>query len=240
MQYKLNEEQNIKNSAESYYINPNIQIEIIIPEVKKHKGYLFIKRTLDIVLSIIGLILSSWLIIIISIIVKIYHGGPVFYLSRRVGKRGKCIKIIKFRSMKINADKLEDILSPEQLTQYFDEYKLDNDPRVTNLGKFLRYTSIDELPQLWNIFCGDLSIIGPRPIIQSELIEKYGANAAKVISVKPGLSGYWQAYGRNKITYKTGDRQKMELYYIDNMSLSLDFKIFFKTILSVIKRDGAR
>ena len=111
-----------------------------------------------------------------------------------------------------------------------------NDPRITKIGKFLRKTSLDELPQLLNIIKGDLSIIGPRPVVTDEL-EKYGANTKKFLSVTPGLTGYWAANGRSCTTYE--QRMQMELYYIDNLSLKMDIKVFFKTIEAVIKREGA-
>ena len=113
---------------------------------------------------------------------------------------------------------------------------MENDPRITKVGKFLRKTSLDELPQLINILKGELSIIGPRPVIKEEL-EKYGINKEKFLSVTPGLTGYWAANGRSDITYE--QRMTMELYYVDNRSFKLDFKIFVKTVISVLKKEGA-
>lgn len=126
--------------------------------------------------------------------------------------------------------------TPEQMKEYKENFKLENDPRITKIGKILRKTSLDELPQIINILKGELSIIGPRPIIEPEL-EKYEENKEKFLSLTPGLTGYWQANGRSNTTYE--ERMQMELYYVDNMSFKLDIKIFFKTILSVIKREGA-
>lgn len=202
--------------------------------------YLFIKRTFDIVSSGLFLLIFSWLYLILAIVVKCSDGGTVFYRHKRVGKNGKTIYIPKFRSMKKNADKLEDMLTPEQLEQYKREYKIDNDPRITKVGNFLRKTSLDELPNIWSIFKGDISVIGPRPLMQSEVDEKYGKDAAKLLSVKPGMIGWWAANGRSNTTYESGERQKLELYYVDHCSLWLDIKIIFKTIWKVIKRDGAQ
>lgn len=202
--------------------------------------YLFIKRTFDIVSSGLFLLIFSWLYLILAIVVKCSDGGTVFYRHKRVGKNGKTIYIPKFRSMKKNADKLEDMLTPEQLEQYKREYKIDNDPRITKVGNFLRKTSLDELPNIWSIFKGDISVIGPRPLMQSEVEEKYGDEAAKLLSVKPGMIGWWAANGRSNTTYESGERQKLELYYVDHCSLWLDIKIIFKTIWKVIKRDGAK
>lgn len=210
---------------------------------KKHalrRGiYAFIKRTFDIVSSFTVLLLFSWLYLILAVAVKLSDGGSVFYFHERVGKNGKKIRIPKFRTMKKNADKLEDMLTPEQLEQYKREYKIDNDPRVTKIGKFLRKTSLDELPQIWSIFIGKLSVVGPRPLMRDEIGEKYGADADKLLSVKPGLIGYWASHGRSNCTYESGERQKMELYYVDNRSVWMDIKIIFRTMIGVIKRDGA-
>jgi len=142
--------------------------------------------------------------------------------------------------MKVNADKIEDILTEKQLEEYRREYKIDDDPRITKLGLFLRKTSLDELPNIWSIFKGDLSVIGPRPLIKEEIEEKYGKDAKKLLSVKPGMIGWWAANGRSNKTYKSGERQKMELYYVDNCSFKLDLKIIFKTIVAVFKREGAK
>lgn len=138
--------------------------------------------------------------------------------------------------MVINAEELIKSFTPEQMQEYKENYKLTNDPRITKIGKFLRKTSLDELPQLLNIIKGELSIIGPRPVVTDEL-EKYGANTKKFLSVTPGLTGYWAANGRSCTTYE--QRMQMELYYIDNLSLKMDIKVFFKTIEAVIKREGA-
>lgn len=136
-----------------------------------------------------------------------------------------------------NAEDLIKEFTPEQMKEFKENFKLENDPRVTKIGKILRKTSLDELPQMLNIFKGELSIIGPRPIIDEEL-EKYGENKAKFLSVTPGLTGYWAANGRSDTSYE--DRMKMELYYVDNMSFIMDLKVFFKTILAVVKGEGAR
>lgn len=212
-----------------------------IEKVRRRPGrfYYFFKRFLDIVISFIALALLWPVFLIISLAIKIDDGGKVFYCHQRVGLRGKPVKIFKYRSMMENADKIENILSPEQLEEYFREYKIDNDPRITKVGNFLRKTSLDELPQLLNIFLGQLSIVGPRPVMKDEL-EHYGESVNDLLSVKPGLTGYWQAYARNNVTYESGERQKMELYYVNNQSMWFDVKIFFKTFVSVIKRDGAQ
>lgn len=202
--------------------------------------YLFFKRAFDIFSSGIVLIVFSWLFLILALIVKCSDGGKVIYKHKRVGKNGKPIYVSKFRSMKKDADNLEDMLTLEQLEQYKREFKVDNDPRITKVGNFLRKTSLDELPQIWDIFVGRISVVGPRPLMEEEVKEKYGKDGDKLLSVKPGMIGWWACNGRSNTTYESGERQKMELYYIDHCSIWLDIKIIFKTILSVIKRDGAK
>lgn len=155
------------------------------------KVYIKIKRVIDVILASVALILLSPLFAIIAIAIKIDSKGPVFFAHKRIGKNGKIIKLYKFRSMVINAEELIKSFTPEQMREYKENYKLTNDPRITKVGKFLRKTSLDELPQLINIINGDLSIIGPRPVVADEL-EKYGVNKDKFLSVTPGLTGYWQ------------------------------------------------
>ncbi len=202
--------------------------------------YLFFKRTFDIVSSLLFIIIFSWLYLILAIVVKCSDGGSIFYRHKRVGKNGKEIKIPKFRSMKKGADQLEKMLTPEQLEQYKHEYKIDNDPRITKVGSFLRKTSLDELPNVFSILKGDISVIGPRPLMADEVEEMYGEDADKLLSVKPGMIGWWAANGRSNTTYESGERQKLELYYVDHCSIGLDIKIIFKTIIGVFKRTGAK
>ena len=199
--------------------------------------YIVVKRFLDVFLSLIGLILLSPIFFIIATIIKLDSKGPVFFVHSRIGEKGKTLGIYKFRTMVTNAEELIKKFTPEQKEEFEKNFKLENDPRVTKIGNFLRKTSLDELPQILNILKGELSIIGPRPIVQAEL-EKYGDDKEKFLSVKPGLTGYWAANGRSDTSYE--ERIQMELYYVDNMSFWLDIKIFFKTIFAVIKKEGAR
>ena len=211
--------------------------EYVANKGEKFSFYLFVKRVVDIIGSILGLIVLSPLFLIIAIAIKVDSKGAVFYKHKRIGQFGKELYIFKFRSMKENADNLEEMLTPEELEIFMSEFKLENDPRITKVGKFLRKTSLDELPQLLNILKGDLTLIGPRPIVEEEL-ENYGDDVDKLLSITPGLTGYWQAYARNDAVYATGERQKMELYYVDNRSFLLDVKIFFMTFISVFKKTG--
>ena len=211
-------------------------------EVKNSKiAYRFIKRIIDIIGSTIGIIILIPATIAIYIARKILKedDGPLFYEHLRYGKNGKQFRLYKFRSMCMNADdKLKEYLeSNEEARKEFEEnQKLQHDPRITKLGNFLRKTSLDELPQMLNILKGEMSFVGPRPVVKRE-IEKYGENKEKLLSVKPGLTGYWQVNGRSNTTYE--ERMNMELYYVDNCSLWLDIKIFFKTFIAVFKKEGA-
>ena len=203
--------------------------------------YKFFKRIIDIIGGLVGVILLIPMTLCIYIARKILKedDGPIFYEHLRYGKNGKKFRVYKFRSMCIDADKkLKEYLdNNEEMRKEFEEnQKLKNDPRITKIGKILRKTSIDEFPQFINVLKGDMSLIGPRPVVDGE-IEKYGENKTKFLSVKPGITGYWAANGRSDTSYD--ERIKMELYYVDNISFKLDVKIFFKTILSVIKKEGA-
>ena len=226
------------------YANENIikdvskikEIQMASCEVKTQK-YIKIKKVIDYILSAIALIVLSPIYLIIAIAVKIDSPGPVFFLHTRIGKDGKIIKIYKYRTMVTNAEELIKQFTPEQMKEFKENFKLENDPRITKVGKFLRKTSLDELPQLMNILKGELALIGPRPVVKSEL-EKYGENAGKFLSVTPGLTGNWAASGRSNTTYE--ERMKMELWYVDNISFITDVKIFFKTIIAVIKKEGAK
>lgn len=229
---------NLKNSEVT--IDNNI---VLIPEKEKKyehsstkKIYIRIKRVFDIILSIMALILLSPVFLIISIAIKLDSKGKVIFKHKRIGKNGKEIYIYKFRTMVENAQEVMKTFTPEQMKEFKENYKLANDPRITKVGNFLRKSSLDELPQLLNILKGDLSIIGPRPIIEEEL-ERYGEKKSTFLSVTPGLTGYWAANGRSCTSYE--DRIKMELYYVENISFKLDMKVFFKTVISVIKRQGA-
>ncbi|MGN1207243.1 MAG: sugar transferase [Eubacteriales bacterium] len=215
------------------------KVESIPYSYHKKPLFDFVKRFFDILLSGMLLLLIWPVYLIIAICIKCDDGGKVFYRHPRLGRGGKEIRIAKFRSMKKDADKFRCELTPEQLKQYETEFKIDNDPRVTKIGNFLRKTSLDELPQVWDIFVGRLSIIGPRPIMEKESLKYYGKRK-DLLSVKPGLTGYWQAYARNNVGYSDGKRQEMELFYVEKRSIWLDIKIFFKTIGSVLTHKGAK
>lgn len=221
----VDEKQSVLNRKDIEYMGTPVKVTFL---------YLFIKRCFDIVCALAALILLSPLLLTVSLCIFLYDFGSPIYKQERIGLNGKKISIYKFRSMRKNADKLEDFFTPEQLEEYYKEFKIDNDPRITPFGKFIRKTSIDELPQLLNILSGTLSVVGPRPIVEKEL-EKYGDAVDILLSVKPGLTGYWQAYARNDAQYEDCVRQKMEITYVYKRSLIFDIKIIFKTFTRVFK-----
>lgn len=198
-----------------------------------------VKRVLDVIVSVMALLVIWPVMLIVAILVKL-DGGPAFFAQSRVGRNGRLFKVYKFRSMKKGAERLEEMLSPEELEEYRKEYKLQNDPRVSKFGYFLRRSSIDELPQLWNIIRGDMSLVGPRPLLPSELTTNYTPEERQMLmSVAPGLTGYWQAVARNESSYATGERQKQELYYIGRVSFWMDVKIILMTVKRVLTGKGA-
>ena len=195
-----------------------------------------IKRLFDIIVSFLGLLILSPLFLLLTILIKCDSKGPVFFIQKRVGRNGKKFGIFKFRTMRINAEELIASFTPEQLKEWKENFKLKNDPRITRAGKFLRNTSLDELPQLINIFIGNMSLVGPRPIVEEEL-EWYGEKKNVLLSVRPGLTGWWATNGRSEVSYP--ERCDYELYYVYNCSLLLDIKILFKTFSAVFSRKGA-
>lgn len=219
-----------------------LKSEKYLPEIqsstkKQSVTYEVIKRIFDIISSLSVIIVLLPVFIIISILIKIDSKGPVIFGHKRLGKNGKFIKVYKFRTMVQNAEELLKKLTPDQKKEFEINFKLENDPRITKIGRVLRETSIDELPQLFNILIGNMTVVGPRPIVEKE-IEKYGEYGSKLLSVKPGLTGNWQANGRSDTSYE--ERVQLDMDYIDNRSFLLDMKIIFKTIWSVLKREGAR
>jgi len=198
------------------------------------------KRIFDIVVSVFCIGLFLIVGVFIAILVKSCSKGPIFHYCKRVGKEGKTIYCWKFRTMCEGADKkLDEILekNPELQKEWDLHYKLKNDPRINGLGKILRKSSLDELPQLWNAFKGDLSIVGPRPVTEEEVRVYFRDKADKILSVRPGLTGVWQISGRNLLTFD--ERVYLEESYIDRQSLKLDLWIILKTIFRLFFSKGA-
>ena len=200
-------------------------------------AYRAVKRALDVVLSAVGMVALAPVMLLICAIIKLDTPGPAIYIHHRIGKNGKPLPLYKFRTMRVGAENMLDTFTPKQRKEWDQNFKLDDDPRITRVGRFLRKSSLDELPQLLNIFRGDLSIVGPRPVVPVEL-ERYGEDKEKFLSVIPGLTGYWQAYTRSDGSYE--ERMRMELYYVENANLWWDIKIFCATFGAVLKGRGAK
>jgi lipopolysaccharide/colanic/teichoic acid biosynthesis glycosyltransferase len=193
-----------------------------------------LKRALDVVVSTALLVVLSPLVAVLGVLVKLQDGGPVFYRRRVVGPRGE-FDAFKLRSMRVDADGILERNS--SLREEFEvNFKLKEDPRITPAGAILRKASLDELPQLWNVLRGEMSLVGPRMITPAEL-EKYGATGWIFRCVKPGLTGYWQIQGRQRVSYDK--RVEMDLFYVNNWSLALDLKILMKTPIRVVRGSGA-
>ena len=205
---------------------------------KSNKAYLIIKRIMDILFSLLMMIPFVLLFLIIKII-YILSGNykNSIFKQERIGKNGKKFEIYKFRTMTPDADKqLSELLENSDNKQEWEEYhKFKDDPRVTPIGLFLRKTSIDEFPQFINVLKGDMSVIGPRPLVEGELEQHNGDK--KYWNVRPGITGWWACNGRSNMKYD--ERLQYEYYYIDNVSFRLDLKIFFKTIESILKKIGS-
>ena len=187
----------------------------------------YVKRLLDILLTILCFPFFLVLTIIITPIIYLSDKGHIFYVADRLGKNGKIFKMYKFRSMKENAI---DIRNEDGST-----FNGENDPRVTRIGKILRKTSLDELPQIINVLKGDMSFIGPRPDLPDH-IKQYEGNEKRKLEVRPGITGYNQAYFRNSVEWK--ERIKNDIYYIDNLTFIMDVRVFFKTIKTILTKDG--
>lgn len=208
--------------------------------INKKKIYLFFKRLTDILIALVGLIPFLLLYIIIKIsYILTKDFNPIIYKHERIKKNGETFMLYKFRTMVPNSkEMLEEMLKqPEYKREWKQFHKFENDPRITKIGNILRKTSLDEIPQVLNIIKGDMSLIGPRPMLQEE-VDEYKNKKDKLLSVKPGLTGWWAVNGRSCTS--NNKRKKLELYYVDHMSVKLDIKIFFMTILKVFKREGAK
>ena len=188
--------------------------------------YDMIKRLIDIICSFMGLLALSPLFIIIAIIIKFTSKGPVFFSQKRVGKYGREFYMYKFRSMVVNAEELKEKLAAQN-EMSGPMFKMKDDPRVTKVGKFIRKTSIDELPQLWNVLKGDMSLVGPRPSLPKE-VAQFEDWMHRRLEVKPGLTCYWQVSGRNNIDFE--DWMKLDIRYVEERNLWIDIKLILKTV----------
>ncbi len=203
-----------------------IELENIEENKENLKFYEICKRGIDIIGAGSGLLLLSPVIAIVSCAVKFTSKGPIFFSQKRVGKNGQLFDMYKFRSMVVNAEELKEKLA-NQNEMSGPMFKMKDDPRVTKVGKFIRKTSLDELPQLWNVLKGDMSLVGPRPSLPKE-VKQFEKWMYKRLTVKPGLTCYWQVSGRNNIDFE--DWMKLDISYVEDRNLWIDIKLIFKTV----------
>ena len=210
--------------------NENVISSDIIQQssLNQKTGYLLTKRVLDIIGSLVGIILLSPFILIVAIIIKVQDPrGPIFFKQKRIGKHGQEFYMYKFRSMVSNAEELlKDLLEQNEICGAM--FKIKDDPRITKFGKFIRKTSIDELPQLWNVIKGEMSLVGPRPPLPRE-VKEYDDYDKQRLTVTPGCTGIWQVSGRNNLSFK--EMVELDLKYISERNIWVDIKIILKTIL---------
>lgn len=204
--------------------------------MRNEQRYLFIKRIMDIVGSASGLLILSPLFLLTMLAVRLESRGPIFYGQTRVGKGEKQFKMWKFRSMYPDADKRLAEMQSQNESSDGVIFKMKNDPRITKVGKFIRAYSIDELPQLWNILVGDMSIVGPRPALPHEF-DNWPAYARIRLEVKPGLTCYWQVRGRSSLTFE--QQMDLDTEYIIDMGILTDIKIILATVPAVLLKRGA-
>jgi exopolysaccharide production protein ExoY len=197
--------------------------------------YQIFKRWFDVVFSLVALIILLPLFALIALVLAANDGMPVIFRQARIGRNGKLFHIYKFRTMVKNA---EEVLrsKPELWKEYQETYKIQNDPRISRVGHFLRSTTLDELPQLFNVLKGEMSIVGPRPIVEKEL-EKFGEHQNVYLAMKPGCAGLWQCSGRSQTTYD--ERVALEKEYYEKASLAFDISIIWRTLIAVVLRRGA-
>ncbi|MDK0862108.1 sugar transferase [Clostridium perfringens] len=216
-------------------IEEKILYEDSYKKVNNSRFYLFLKRFMDIFVSILGLILLSPILIVVSVLIKLDSKGPVFFSQKRVGLHGKTFNMYKFRSMVVNAEEIKDKLK-EQNEMSGPMFKMKNDPRITKIGKFIRKTSIDELPQLLNVLKGEMSLVGPRPSLPKE-VKEFEPWMLERLEVKPGITCYWQVMGRNSIGFR--EWMELDVKYVHERCLSLDLKLIFKTFFVLFGDENA-
>ena len=204
-----------------------IRVEFENIDESKKRFYEICKRGIDIIGAGSGLLLLSPVIAVVACAVKFTSKGPIFFSQKRVGKNGKLFEMYKFRSMVVNAEELKEKLV-HQNEMSGPMFKMKDDPRVTKVGKFIRRTSLDEIPQLWNVLKGDMSLVGPRPSLPKE-VKQFEKWMYKRLTIKPGLTCYWQVSGRNNIDFE--DWMKLDINYVEDRNLWIDIKLIFKTVL---------
>ena len=236
MQEQFNKEAEEEIAASIVLNNPSIQLTYNDEKLNVSREYLVLKRLIDIICSVLGIIFLSPVLIIISILIKLEDPkGTVFFSQERVGQDGKIFKMYKFRSMVYNAEKLKETLMKKN-ERSGPMFKMKNDPRVTRVGRFIRKTSLDELPQLINVLKGEMSLVGPRPSLSKE-VEQFEPWMMKRLEVKPGLTCYWQVYGRNNVGFE--EWMRLDIKYVEERNTLVDIKLIFRTVFVLFGDKGA-
>lgn len=231
---------NFVNNIDDVLISTDLVVVKERSLIDKKKVYMTVKRTYDLVISGMALIVLAPIMLFICLLIKIDSKGPAILVQERIGENGKIFKMYKYRSMVVGADKLLDkyLKENEKARKEYKKYKkLQNDPRVTKIGKIIRKTSIDELPQLINVFVGNMSLVGPRPYLPREK-EDMKNLYNDIVKSKPGITGIWQVSGRNDISFD--QRLEMDYTYNSDKSTMYDIKILLKTFKKVLEKEGAR
>ena len=213
---------------------PAVTDQVAIPDVSS--SYLIAKRVTDIIGSLLGLVLLSPLIAVVALVTKLSDGGPVFYPHTRVGKWGREFQCIKFRTMVVDADNIKAEIAHLNTHDDHRTFKAPDDPRVTRIGRWIRRASIDEVPQLWNVLRGEMSLVGPRPPVPVE-VERYDLDDMQRLMVKPGLTCIWQVSGRSRLPFTK--QLELDLAYIEQRNYWLDLKLMLQTLPAVLSADGA-
>ena len=215
-------------------------MEVTLTLTEEPIRHLPLKRTFDLLFSLFALLITFPLFMTIALLIRFQSPGPIIYAHKRIGRGGKTFKCFKFRSMYVDADvRLEALLKEDQALkeEWEKSRKLKNDPRITSIGRFLRKTSLDELPQFLNVLKGDLSVVGPRPVVKEEIQQYFKEKAPKILSVRPGITGLWQVSGRSNTSY--AERIALDEHYIENHTIAYDLYLVLKTIPALVTRKGA-
>ena len=209
---------------------------VYVEPVRRNGWRVAAKRSFDLALAVVGLIALTPLVLVIAAVIKLTSEGPVIFRQTRVGQSGNPFELLKFRTMVKNAEEVQSELTPEALEANGPLFKMKDDPRITRVGRFLRKSSLDELPQLWNVVLGEMSLVGPRPALYEEM-KGWDTDLYGRLRVRPGITGMWQVSGRSSASFE--EYTRLDLYYVDNWSLVIDLIILARTVPAVLKRDGA-
>ena len=232
-------ERALENEIETYVNDGDgITVDEAIARLERRWAYRFVKRAFDVAFSLGVLVFLLIPGLLLCFAIRFESPGSPIYRQERVGRYGRPLRIFKFRSMVSDADDVEKHFDAAQLEEWHKEHKVDNDPRITGVGSFIRKTSLDEIPQFLNVLLGQMSIVGPRPITEEELEWFTEDEKRLLLSVPAGITGWWQVSARNEATFESGLRQQLELHYARNAGFAMDMNVFLKTFSVILKKTG--